>query len=59
MYIVLFLQSCMSCVAVTFTAPVEVAKTVGAAIPPAVVLLVLELYLATRAGVALGQECTT
>ena len=53
------MQSCMSCVAVTLTTPVEVAKTVGAAIPPAVVLLVLELYLATRAGVALGQECTT
>ena len=50
----------MSCVAVvTLTAPVEVAKTVGAAIPPAVVLLVqhnLYLYLATRAGIALGQE---
>ena len=58
--VVLFLQSCMSCVAVvTLTAPVEVAKTVGAAIPPAVVLLVqhnLYLYLATRAGIALGQE---
>merc|ERR1712012_356910 len=48
------LQSCTSCVAVvTLTAPIEVAKTVGAAIPPAVVLLVqhnLYLYLATRAG---------
>ena len=41
----------MSCVAVTFTAPVEVAKTVGAAIPPAVVLLL--------GGLALGIECTT
>ena len=49
----------MSCVAVTLTTPVEVAKTVGAAIPPAVDLLVLHnpyLYLATRAGIALGQE---
>ena len=45
----------MSCVAVVkLTAPIEVAKTVGAAIPPAVVLLVLDGYLATRAGLALG-----